>query len=239
MKDFLRFFCVLMCTLILVACENMNAAWDNTKSTLSETFTAPASATKTSTSTPAPSITVATNDDPVLEPIRSDTPLADIKIADQAYADEATNHGTPPVSGLIPVNYHAPTPTTLAGGKLINTYQLHQQIIGKKPPLLINALAGENTELISESIWLSGAGAKGKFNDDIQQQLGQRLEELTSNDRKRMLVFYCAALDCWSSYNAALRAVNLGYSNVYWYRGGLAAWYEAGLPTVQTSDDQW
>jgi 3-mercaptopyruvate sulfurtransferase SseA len=32
------------------------------------------------------------------------------------------------------------------------------------------------------------------------------------------------------SYNAALRAINLGYTNVLWYRGGIEAWQQAGLP---------
>ena len=33
------------------------------------------------------------------------------------------------------------------------------------------------------------------------------------------------------SYNAALRAINAGYTNVKWYRGGIEAWKAAGLPT--------
>ena len=36
------------------------------------------------------------------------------------------------------------------------------------------------------------------------------------------------------SYNASLRAINLGYTNVLWYRGGIEAWKQAGLP-VQSS----
>jgi rhodanese-related sulfurtransferase len=30
------------------------------------------------------------------------------------------------------------------------------------------------------------------------------------------------------SYNAALRAINLGYRNVLWYRGGVEAWKAGG-----------
>jgi hypothetical protein len=36
------------------------------------------------------------------------------------------------------------------------------------------------------------------------------------------------------SYNAALRAINLGYKNVLWYRGGIEAWQRAGLPLTNT-----
>jgi rhodanese-related sulfurtransferase len=35
------------------------------------------------------------------------------------------------------------------------------------------------------------------------------------------------------SYNAALRAVNLGYTQVFWYRGGIEAWQLAGLQVAQ------
>jgi rhodanese-related sulfurtransferase len=35
---------------------------------------------------------------------------------------------------------------------------------------------------------------------------------------------------CWLSRNATVRTVALGYSQVYWYRGGRNAWIAAGLP---------
>ncbi len=46
------------------------------------------------------------------------------------------------------------------------------------------------------------------------------------------VVFYCASSECWLSVNAAMRARQLGYTQVIWYRGGMAAWTQAGLPTV-------
>ena len=42
---------------------------------------------------------------------------------------------------------------------------------------------------------------------------------------------YCVDANCWLSYNAALRLHALGYENLYWYRGGIAAWKAANLPT--------
>jgi rhodanese-related sulfurtransferase len=44
------------------------------------------------------------------------------------------------------------------------------------------------------------------------------------------IVFFCEGVGCWESYNAALRAEKMGFTRVYWYRGGLDAWKEAGLP---------
>jgi rhodanese-related sulfurtransferase len=47
------------------------------------------------------------------------------------------------------------------------------------------------------------------------------------------MVFFCANARCWLSYNAALRAVRLGYSGVRWYRGGIDAWGRSGGALVE------
>ena len=51
--------------------------------------------------------------------------------------------------------------------------------------------------------------------------------KLTNNNLNMPLVFFCPGVKCWESYNAALRAINLGYSKVYWYRGGISSWTAA------------
>lgn len=54
---------------------------------------------------------------------------------------------------------------------------------------------------------------------------------MTGGNRETPLVLYCLSNQCWMSYNAALRAIHLGYTNVLWYRGGLEAWKAAGQAT--------
>jgi PQQ-dependent catabolism-associated CXXCW motif protein len=44
-----------------------------------------------------------------------------------------------------------------------------------------------------------------------------------------MLVLYCLA-NCWMSWNAAKRALSLGYSDVAWYPEGTDGWFAALLP---------
>lgn len=175
-----------------------------------------------------------------LQAVRSDEPLTAFNVEQKTYADEATDFGFPPISSLIPTNFHKPATIYMPGGKLISTYQLHKELIAKKnKPIVINVLQGDTSEAIPGSIWWSGAGAYGRITDSTQKQLGEQLKTITNNNKKQKLVFYCAGITCWSSFNAALRAVNLGYRNVHWYRGGLKAWYEAGLPTTPTTDDLW
>ena len=76
------------------------------------------------------------------------------------------------------------------------------------------------------------------FIDTLQGQFAGRLERITGGDKARPLVFFCVNTQCWLSYNASLRAAALGYSKVYWYRGGIEAWRLAGLPlaTVQRAE---
>jgi PQQ-dependent catabolism-associated CXXCW motif protein len=69
----------------------------------------------------------------------------------------------------------------------------------------------------------------------VQSVLTQLLAKLTGGDKARALVFICASSQCWLSYNAALRAAAAGYEKIYWYRGGIAAWMAAGLPTSKTA----
>ena len=44
-------------------------------------------------------------------------------------------------------------------------------------------------------------------------------------------MFFCKA-DCWMSWNAARRAVALGYGRVAWFPGGTDAWAAVGRALV-------
>ena len=68
----------------------------------------------------------------------------------------------------------------------------------------------------------------------VQTSLSNELNQLTNGRKDFPIVFFCQGVRCWESYNAVLRAWNAGYRNVYWYRGGLQAWQQAGFPMAQT-----
>jgi PQQ-dependent catabolism-associated CXXCW motif protein len=77
--------------------------------------------------------------------------------------------------------------------------------------------------------WLAQPGS---FSDDVQARSKEMLMQVTQGRQDMPLVFYCLSPHCWMSYNAALRAVNAGFTNVLWYRGGVEAWKRSaqGLP---------
>jgi rhodanese-related sulfurtransferase len=46
------------------------------------------------------------------------------------------------------------------------------------------------------------------------------------------VVFYCNGIKCGRSVKAAKIAIAEGYTNIYWFRGGIQEWEAKGLPVV-------
>ncbi len=136
---------------------------------------------------------------------------------------ELQDFGVPPSNQLHEV-MHGPTPTSIPGGQVITSdrlMMLYQQ--GQQNGLLVFDVLNGNMHLPMAQNAV-GAAQSGSFNDQTQQQFGQYLQQVTQGNTARPMVFYCAGPQCWMSYNAALRAIHMGYTQVYWYRGGLEAW---------------
>ncbi len=74
------------------------------------------------------------------------------------------------------------------------------------------------------------AGRDGSVTDGFQQSPGAWLQEQTGGSPDVAIVYFGAGPMDRSSYNAAVRTGNLGYSQVHWYRGGRKAWVVNGLP---------
>jgi len=146
--------------------------------------------------------------------------------------DELEDFRIAPLGELRTLDHAAPTPLAIPGAQLITTRELKALLApnAMRPPLLIDVMGEESHQSVywEGLVWLPGAGRGSSFDDELQGRLAQALERATGGNRARMLVFFCANPRCWLSYNAALRAVRLGYSDVRWYRGGVHAWGVAG-----------
>jgi PQQ-dependent catabolism-associated CXXCW motif protein len=145
------------------------------------------------------------------------------------FSNELTDWNVPPQSELQ-TNIGSETPSSIPGGRRVVTAEVLKLL--NTEAILIDVLR-DNTgghRTIPGAIYIPGAGDAGNFRDHIQRRLAQVLAQLTSQDANRELVFFCLGAQCWESYNAALRAIQLGYRNVLWYRGGLQSWGAAKLP---------
>jgi PQQ-dependent catabolism-associated CXXCW motif protein len=149
---------------------------------------------------------------------------------DQLMQMERQDYGVAPTKELHTGPMHAQTPTSIPGGQVITTKGLVSLMQGGQAPyVLFDVLGGPQTlPNALPAVWVAQPGS---FNDQIQQQFGGILQQGTQGRKDIPLVFYCQSTMCWMSYNAALRAIRLGYTNVLWYRGGIEAWQMAGMPT--------
>jgi PQQ-dependent catabolism-associated CXXCW motif protein len=69
----------------------------------------------------------------------------------------------------------------------------------------------------------------GALADVTQRYFEKGLQKASGGDRQRPLAFYCLT-NCWMSWNAAKRAIAMGYAHVYWYPDGTDGWAAAGHP---------
>jgi PQQ-dependent catabolism-associated CXXCW motif protein len=154
--------------------------------------------------------------------------------------DEMEDFRVAPRAELRLNDHAAPTPLTIPGARLITTAELQALLAprAKSLPVLVDVM-GDGRHLSIHApgaVWLPGAGRGSSFDDELQTRLAAALQRATGGHSSRTLIFFCANPRCWLSYNAALRAVRLGYSDVRWYRGGVHAWGVAGGNLSETRD---
>jgi PQQ-dependent catabolism-associated CXXCW motif protein len=138
-------------------------------------------------------------------------------------------------------DYRAPTPATLAGAQVLTTVEAKRywmngavfvDVLAHSPrpaKLPDETIWREKTRRnIPGSVWLPNTGY-GELAAETENYFRFGLERITQSDSARFLVFYCLR-DCWMSWNAAKRALALGYKNVAWYPEGTDGWEVAGLP---------
>ena len=66
-----------------------------------------------------------------------------------------------------------------------------------------------------------------------------KFADLTKGNTSAPIVVVGWSSERFDGYNLALRLVSLGYTKVYWYRGGREAWEVAGLPETGFDMQDW
>jgi len=141
-------------------------------------------------------------------------------------------------------NYRTPTPATLKGARVLSTDEAAALwkaggavFIDVMPqPPRPNLPAGtiwrdKPRHNIPGSLWLpdTGYGALAAATEDYFKH---GLATASGGDQTKLLVIYCQRA-CWMSWNAAKRALALGYRNVAWFPDGTDGWQEEGLPLAE------
>ena len=145
------------------------------------------------------------------------------------YAQENVEFGVRPQT-MLRSDVGTATPTSIPGARTVSTAQVMYEVRQNRRMVLVDALENVHAQTIAGAVHLPTSGRSGSFSDGFQSQLARDLSRLTQGQRDMPVVFFCQGVRCWESYNAALRARAAGFQNVFWYRGGLQSWAEAGLP---------
>lgn len=140
--------------------------------------------------------------------------------------------------GYRQAHYRSPTPETVEGARTLDTAALQAHLAEQPQTVLIDVyrrqwLFGQFIEdephaNLPGSIWLANTG-DGHLQAQWAAYLEDNLARLSRGNADWPLVFYCRS-DCWLGWNAVKRAHAMGYTNLYWYRDGVDAWEQAGLP---------
>ena len=140
--------------------------------------------------------------------------------------------------------YMAPVPAALKGATTVDAETLHGKLMGVSNVVLIDVLPLRRKPPdfppdrlwrtpprynIPNSVWLPNVGY-GDIAPEFEAYFMANLKRLTRDqtpDHPVELVFYCLE-DCWMSWNAAKRALEWGYQNVFWFPGGTDEWEVMG-----------
>ncbi|WP_156943873.1 PQQ-dependent catabolism-associated CXXCW motif protein [Roseivivax isoporae] len=132
--------------------------------------------------------------------------------------------------------YRAPVPATLEGATVVGPEEAHDLWEGgaaafvdvlpraPKPPNLPEGTIWREKKRLSipGAIWLPNVGY-GAIAEQTDAYFRAGLDLATGGDMDRAVVFFCLE-ECWMSWNAAKRALDYGYTQVYWLPEGTDGW---------------
>jgi rhodanese-related sulfurtransferase len=151
------------------------------------------------------------------------------------HAEEDADPGLP-ADDILHADYEAVTPVGVPGAQTIRTPELATLLEARRPLVLDTTYWGGS---IPGAIALWGSGIGGSVLDEYQDRLRRKLHRLTAGNSGVPIVTVGWNAERYQGRNLALRLAALGYTDVYWYRGGREAWVAAGLPTAEVTLQDW
>jgi TolB-like protein/rhodanese-related sulfurtransferase len=153
------------------------------------------------------------------------------------HAEEEADFGVVADSALHS-DFAGLTPTSAPGVTTIRTADL-VRLLAQARPIVIDTVSYSWGRSIRGAVGLNNAGLGGSYTDATQDHLRSKLHELTAGDLSRPVVAVGWNSERFDGRNLALRLTTLGYTRVYWYRGGREAWEVNGLPETDVDVQEW
>lgn len=113
-------------------------------------------------------------------------------------------------------------PETLPGAVIVSAEEVVELILSRPGLVIIDSR--KKSEYIKGHI----EGAVYLLNTSM------RREDLEARcpDKTTQIVFYCNGIRCLRSSDAIRKAMDWGYRNVFWFRGGWKEWTDKRLPVI-------
>jgi len=124
------------------------------------------------------------------------------------------------------------------GATTIRTADL-ARLLAQARPVVIGTASYSWGRSIPGAIGLQDTGLGGSSTDAAQDHLHGKMQDLTRGDLSTPIVVVGWNSERFDGRNLALRLVALGYTRVYWYRGGREAWEVANLPEADLALQEW
>ncbi|MBK3396261.1 MULTISPECIES: PQQ-dependent catabolism-associated CXXCW motif protein [Methylobacterium] len=156
-------------------------------------------------------------------------------------AAPAARAAPPQPDGYRLEDFRSPTPAALTGAETVTTARAERLWragaafvdVLPRPPRPTTLPPGTiwrdaPHDSIPHARWLPNTGF-GELAPQTEAYFRHGLSAATGGDPDKPVVLFCQR-NCWMSWNAAKRALALGYRHVHWYPDGTDGWGEAGLP---------
>jgi rhodanese-related sulfurtransferase len=121
------------------------------------------------------------------------------------------------------------TPTSLPGAKIISAAEAKMLIAKGLPVYDVRVEEEYETAHVPGAIsipYKEGSAKEVGFDQGDDKFALYKLPK----DKHAPLIMYCDGTICWKSYKSATMAIQAGWTNIYWFRGGFPEWKGAGLP---------
>ena len=151
------------------------------------------------------------------------------------------NTGIPQPDGYRMEDYDSPVPDGLDGAIRVTALDV-KKLQAEKNALVVDVIPEHRKpEFLPENqiwipvphkglagaLWLPDVGF-GALSEVTEHYFRSHLQKATRDNLDHPVIFYCR-IDCWMSWNAAKRALNYGYTDVYWFADGIEDWEFEGF----------
>lgn len=169
---------------------------------------------------------------------QSQVPFPELPQPVAVFSNEAKDWGIASTTTVKRPPLHAPTPLSIPGGRVIKTLELKALLEANPSVVVVDVLDSKSRYTVPGAHWMVGAGDHRFFAAE-KAKFAAAIGKLLGDDKTRPVVFLCVSSECWISYNAALHAIEAGFKDVIWFRGGTESWKGANLDLKVPASVSW